>query len=518
MYSQCPECLTRFRVTAAALRAAHGTVRCGRCGSAFDALPRLSDTIQEIAPAGPADPSMLALSGAAGSTVATAAGLVSASEGNSVAEFHFSADDIENVFLDAREWQSRFGSFASPGDRAGKFGDTSAAELDALLNDDGLVAMGDGETAEAPDDPSVWVHEPESIEDITLEGERIQIEGFAGFEEDFLEREIEKEIDEQHRAESTGSQRRLDPVAELYASDDALDAAISADAVVIEGLEPLHDLDSTDQFERLRDVPGSVYPDDEAAAGDDPAATHPHRDLGDSVPTPAMPAAVAAAAAGFAARPAPWRRFPEPTPEDVLEHEHDPQLVGDLSSAASERRTAWAWGAGAFLLALMLFAQLVHHYRLQLVRDASVGPALRDVYSRLGLPLPQAWDLASFELRQWGASDAAPNPAGTMSVRVSIRNGAAFAQPLPLLRLELEDRFGGTVARRDFEPGEYLKDSAQAGRLLAKGAATEADLVLASATTEAVGYRLNVCMRAESGTVHCAQDGDPTAESATAAR
>ena len=51
MYSQCPECLTRFRVPAAALRAAHGTVRCGQCGSAFDALPRLSDTLQVDGPA-----------------------------------------------------------------------------------------------------------------------------------------------------------------------------------------------------------------------------------------------------------------------------------------------------------------------------------------------------------------------------------------------------------------------------------------------------------------------------------
>ncbi len=43
MYSQCPECQARFRVTADDLRAAHGTVRCGRCGSAFDALARLSE-------------------------------------------------------------------------------------------------------------------------------------------------------------------------------------------------------------------------------------------------------------------------------------------------------------------------------------------------------------------------------------------------------------------------------------------------------------------------------------------
>ena len=60
MYSQCPDCQTRFRVTADALRAARGTVRCGRCGSAFDALERLTDSIPSAA-ADASSPSSLAL-------------------------------------------------------------------------------------------------------------------------------------------------------------------------------------------------------------------------------------------------------------------------------------------------------------------------------------------------------------------------------------------------------------------------------------------------------------------------
>ncbi len=167
----------------------------------------------------------------------------------------------------------------------------------------------------------------------------------------------------------------------------------------------------------------------------------------------------------------------------------------------------WAWGVGALVLALLLTVQLAHHYRLQLARDANVGPALRAVYSRLGMPLPPNWNLAAFELRQWGASESAPSAAGTMTVRASIRNGAAFAQPMPLLRLELEDRFGGTVARRDFQPAEYLKDPAQATRLLPAGAATEAELAIVGTTSEAVGYRLDVCLRDENGVVRCAAAG-----------
>ena len=103
---------------------------------------------------------------------------------------------------------------------------------------------------------------------------------------------------------------------------------------------------------------------------------------------------------------------------------------------------------------------------------------------------------------------SAPSVAGTLAVRASLKNGASFAQPMPLLRLELEDRFGGTVARRDFQPAEYLKDPAQATRLLHAGASTEAELEIVGATAEAVGYRLDVCLRDESGMVLCAEPDD----------
>jgi hypothetical protein len=313
--------------------------------------------------------------------------------------------------------------------------------------------------------------------------------------------------------------------------------------VPLDDIEPLHDLDSTDQFEILTEVPESAYVDEAAAnetfgaavAGDlaaSPAdsaiaseeASEPLRPI-----VPALPEAVATAAAGLAsaaaataplgdgatagtklppARPAaPWRRVAEAAAEEAEtdEHEH-PQLAEDLAEAARARTRSWAWGLGAFLLALALSAQVVDHYRLQLARDASVGPALREAYARIGRPLPPASNLGAFELRQWGANEAAPTAAGSMTVRASLRNGATFAQPMPLLRLELEDRFGGTVARRDFTAREYLTNPAQANRLLAAGTATEAELAVVDAPADAVGYRLDVCLREADDGVRCAQD------------
>jgi predicted Zn finger-like uncharacterized protein len=45
MYTQCPECLTIFKLSGADLAAAHGSVRCGHCAAVFDALRTLSEQL-----------------------------------------------------------------------------------------------------------------------------------------------------------------------------------------------------------------------------------------------------------------------------------------------------------------------------------------------------------------------------------------------------------------------------------------------------------------------------------------
>ena len=141
MYSQCPDCLARFRVTAAQLRAARGTVRCGRCGGAFDALARLSDSLPRTEP-----------TDADGLLGDEHDELAAAAQSGVPPEYHFSAADLEKVFIEARDW--------SPAA-------TSAPIFDA-----------DDEPEDADDEPEeVIVDEPEQVEDITLEGERIALAG-----------------------------------------------------------------------------------------------------------------------------------------------------------------------------------------------------------------------------------------------------------------------------------------------------------------------------------------------------
>jgi predicted Zn finger-like uncharacterized protein len=435
MYTQCPECHARFRVGAADLGAAGGTVRCGRCGSGFNALASLSDTlppslgyIADRSTPGELDVPRTLPNGVTG------------------VEFHFTAEDIGSVFVEPGGWPGRPVSSGS-----------------------------EAETAEPPsfgaEPPAMVVGENEHFEDITLEGERISIESILGIETD------ERPVDED---------------------------------------EPVGEDDPTDEFELLRDVPDSAYPEyEDSEIG---SAIEPASEAANEEALSAEWVAPAASAAAIGDRFETGPIYAEAL-DDLLDTEIEPvatrgsTIEAEPSLAAvlePERtslrpsRTSVAWLLGCLVVALALLAQVTHHFRQDLVRDPRVGPLIKDIYSRTGMPLSPNWDLPAFELRQWG-NDGGPDAAGHLTVRASLTNRADFAQPHPILRLELDDRFGDSVAVRDFAPAEYLKNPSEAARLLGPGASAEAELVIVNPGKDAVGYQLDVCLRESATILRCAQ-------------
>ena len=187
--------------------------------------------------------------------------------------------------------------------------------------------------------------------------------------------------------------------------------------------------------------------------------------------------------------------------QEEIRAESTPFFAAPEPSADSFR--VW-WGVASAALALLFCIQVIHHYRQDLARNPKVGPLLISTYAALGLQLTPNWDLHAYDVQQWGiVSD--PNAPGTLRVRAGITNKGAFAQPYPLLKLVLEDRWGGEIGSREFEPREYLPATTAADRMLAPHQAANAEIDIVDPGEDAVGFHLDVCVHRGNG-IACASE------------
>jgi hypothetical protein len=155
------------------------------------------------------------------------------------------------------------------------------------------------------------------------------------------------------------------------------------------------------------------------------------------------------------------------------------------------------------VLVLALLLQIVNHYRDALAANSAFRGPLSSVYAALGVKLAPRWDIHAYDVRQLGASVAGA-AAGEIVVRASVKNSAGRAQPLPLLRVTLQDRFGNRIAARDVPPGDYLPSPIAPGSLLAAGSRVDATMVFVDPGPQAVGFEIDACLRQRSGAVACA--------------
>ena len=178
----------------------------------------------------------------------------------------------------------------------------------------------------------------------------------------------------------------------------------------------------------------------------------------------------------------------------------------DFDFPTSQRRTPTPrlWKVIALPLVLLLVVQVIHNYRSTLARHPQVGAPLQSIYGALGLSLQPDWILDAYEVKQWGVMSDPATP-GTLKVRASVKNLAEFAQPYPLLKLVLEDRWGEQVRAREFDPVEYLDPTTAPNRMLAPAQQLNATIVIVDPGPDAEGFRFDVCLRGKRGPV-CAAD------------
>jgi len=236
-----------------------------------------------------------------------------------------------------------------------------------------------------------------------------------------------------------------------------------------------------------------------------------------AAPPPVTPPVPPTAAASSAPQPAPRQAAPpaRPAPEATVSAHRAPSQPRaprkTRSAAYVDERAGMArllphlWRAGAAVALLVLLAQIVNHYRDQLAATARFHRPITELYASLGVPLVPHWDLRAYEVRQLGAS-VETTSSGLITVRASIKNAAPQPQPLPLLRVTLQDRFGNRIAARDVAPQSYLPHAPPPSALLSAGERIDAEMGFVDPGANAVGFEIDACLPTRGGEVTCAND------------
>jgi predicted Zn finger-like uncharacterized protein len=559
MFTVCPKCALTLVVTAADLRVAQGYVRCGRCSNVFNALARLSEDRQAAAAAAAqtqaspeAPPGQDARASAASKSAST-----SPERPETSGTFRTRATQdpatsgrtrVQDLSASAKLRPPPDPSSTSavrkaaqppapppPASEPKRYDDDSIPEEDLEFNPD------------ATDLNKVFVEQPPSPQFTAATGTfkaiRLEAQDSARAEEQ-LARTDEREA----------------PAAEHFdPTDTQVDVEIDPDL-----LATMAQLTSN-RLERLNPTPPEPSPPFSAfgqprpATGPAPAAPAAARSTSSARMAPPPPGQDSRAP--HATHPAPPKSTPPakqplllqppmeqpPQPsapmrlaERAKARAADSKLKSDASKSALETtqalRAALAprkrpplsgpgqlgredarpaeqptsffsgtWAAGSVLLLLVLTIQVVHHYRNDLAANATLNGPLTSIYAVLGIPLVPRWDLTAYEVRQLGASTAADAP-GQITVRASVKNGAHQAQPLPLLRVTLQDRFGNRIASRDVSPQSYLPRAIPRSSLLSAGQRIDAEMTFVDPGSNAVGFEIDACLPAPGGGIACAND------------
>ncbi len=186
------------------------------------------------------------------------------------------------------------------------------------------------------------------------------------------------------------------------------------------------------------------------------------------------PAAEHAASDSFAMNSPPWQKQ-----EDV--------------PAVHRSRAATTFAAGSAVLLMILVAQAIYAYRVDLAAHFAGLRPLRVRWcaaAGCAMPLPQRPQLISIEASDLQAID--PTRPGLIKLTATLRSHASYDLGFPALDLVLTNAQDHTLARRIFLPQEYVdaKRDFQAG--LPPSAEVTVQLELDAAELGASGFRLDL--------------------------
>ncbi|MGD8976939.1 MAG: DUF3426 domain-containing protein [Gammaproteobacteria bacterium] len=177
------------------------------------------------------------------------------------------------------------------------------------------------------------------------------------------------------------------------------------------------------------------------------------------------------------------------------------EVARELGLPRNRPLLKWSSRVLGLLVLLGLIAAGVHWQRGVLMRNASLAPILEKAYGIIGIPVQPQWDVTAFDI----VDSAARSTGEDLVVVATFVNEAEFAQPYPVLRVTLENRWGQAIGQEDFTPRNYLR-SFIAGRRMDAGERSRVEVILRSPGSAAEGFSVDVCLASSKGALQCLSD------------
>lgn len=171
--------------------------------------------------------------------------------------------------------------------------------------------------------------------------------------------------------------------------------------------------------------------------------------------------------------------------------------------------------AAVVVLAIVLAAQIMHNMRQTLSTVGAFNQTIAPIYRLLGQPIAPVWDIKGWQFLE--TSNTLDDSGQLLTIRSRVVNRSAQALPYPLVHVSLTDRWEEIVGSDVLEPKEYLACDLDPNKPVGTGdpdpripvpAGGEFTAVICidSPSTDATGFKLNVCYRVDSEQLRCATE------------
>jgi predicted Zn finger-like uncharacterized protein len=455
LFTVCPKCTLTLVVTTVDLRAGQGYVRCGRCANVFNALIALREGDPNAHKAAPSTPP---------AEPAMGAGVAFEPEPEPAPEPEAELEPEPEPAADP-EPEVEQPVPAEFEDLSMEFDDTATDVSEIFISPEHDTTSGSYEAVVLAEEPAA--EPPAYVEPV--EDQPSHTDTVAPGEWSLLDDDVPADSESVIEESPFAQEPEPEPVAEYEAAPEATQEAPVGDPTWVQDMfaeaeaQAMH---SRTAEQRTLQIPVEEISDD---GDEEPAVVRAARDVSG-----------VSAASG----------------DTVLE---------PLLEETPPGRPAWQYGTGIAALLLLLVLQVLHHNRQALVLSPSLGSLASTVYGWFGATVTPRWDLNAYSVKQLGA-EAEGGEGTRLRVRLSVQNDSDRVQPLPLLRLTLQDRYGNAVATRDLEPREYLPPRAAQQRLLEPDQRIDAELHVIDPGKAAIGFEIDACLRGDGGNIGCAND------------